>query len=231
MEETKLKNIYQSIPAVMGKIKAVEKDHINQMQKYRFRSIDDVYNACNKAMADEKITIEPKYSIICNDLTKNDRGGLVRSVVIQGSYKIIAEDGSFIEISTIGEAIDHSDKAFNKAMSQAFKYALFQVFMIPTEEEKDTEAKDNPIPPKTQNAPKKEEPKQDKTLENELNEETKINILKTKASEIMGKRGIKKQDQKKKVQEIRDLLKFNKAVIDFSLRDWETVVRFLEDEK
>jgi len=182
-------------------------------------------------MADEKITIEPKYSIICNDLTKNDRGGLVRSVVIQGSYKIIAEDGSFIEISTIGEAIDHSDKAFNKAMSQAFKYALFQVFMIPTEEEKDTEAKDNPIPPKTQNAPKKEEPKQDKTLENELNEETKINILKTKASEIMGKRGIKKQDQKKKVQEIRDLLKFNKAVIDFSLRDWETVVRFLEDEK
>lgn len=148
MEEEKM--IYKSIANVMGKVEAVVKSHFNREQNYKFRSIDDVYNACNKAMSEEKIIIAQKYFIISNDLNKilnkYNQETLVRSVVIQGDYKIFAKDGSFIEISTIGEAIDRSDKAFNKAMSQAFKYALFQVFMIPTEEEKDTEFSNISIP-------------------------------------------------------------------------------------
>ena len=41
--------------------------------------------------------------------------------------------------------MDSGDKSFNKAMSAAYKYALFQVFCVPTEEMVDSEV-DSPEP-------------------------------------------------------------------------------------
>lgn len=52
-------------------------------------------------------------------------------------FTFYAEDGSHIEAVTVGEGMDSGDKATNKAMAIAFKYACFQVFCIPTEEMKD----------------------------------------------------------------------------------------------
>jgi hypothetical protein len=54
-------------------------------------------------------------------------------------------DGSSIEVVTVGEAMDSGDKSCNKAMSTAQKYAIFQVFAIPTEELKDSDD-DSPDP-------------------------------------------------------------------------------------
>ncbi len=45
-----------------------------------------------------------------------------------------AVDGSSVTATLRGEGIDYSDKATNKAMSQAFKYALTQVLTLPTDE-------------------------------------------------------------------------------------------------
>ncbi|SPW12874.1 Uncharacterised protein [Cronobacter sakazakii] len=44
------------------------------------------------------------------------------------------KDGSVHTVVTYGEAMDSGDKATNKAMSIAYKYAAFQAFCIPTEE-------------------------------------------------------------------------------------------------
>ena len=44
--------------------------------------------------------------------------------------------------------MDSGDKATNKAMSIAFKYACFQVFCIPTEEMVDPDAEGHTLPPK-----------------------------------------------------------------------------------
>jgi hypothetical protein len=44
--------------------------------------------------------------------------------------------------------MDSGDKASNKAMSVAYKYAFMQIFCIPTEEEKDTEYKSPEVKPK-----------------------------------------------------------------------------------
>ena len=147
--------INEKIPAIIGEVKAVGKDHTNEAQKYKFRAIDDVYNALNSVLAKHKVCIIPKYQIVHNEVTselkKNSYGEKMqntRTVILQGNYKITAEDGSFEEVTTFGEAIDFGDKAFNKAMSQALKYCLFQVFCIPTEEEKDTECKSPEIPKK-----------------------------------------------------------------------------------
>lgn len=55
-------------------------------------------------------------------------------------YTFFAEDGSSVYAIVIGEGMDTGDKATNKAMSIAFKYACFQVFCIPTEEMQDPDA-------------------------------------------------------------------------------------------
>ena len=70
--------------------------------------------------------------------------------------EFFAPDGSSVIAETVGEGLDMSDKASNKAMSAAYKYALFQVFCIPTAEAKDSErdsiergAPASPAPPGT----------------------------------------------------------------------------------
>jgi hypothetical protein len=50
---------------------------------------------------------------------------------------VSASDGSKHTVSTFGEAMDSGDKATNKAMSAAYKYAAFQAFAIPTEGDND----------------------------------------------------------------------------------------------
>jgi len=53
---------------------------------------------------------------------------------------VCAEDGSKATARTFGEAMDSGDKATNKAMSAAYKYACFQTFAIPTEGDNDADA-------------------------------------------------------------------------------------------
>ena len=50
----------------------------------------------------------------------------------------------------VGEGMDSGDKASNKAMSVALKYACFQLFMIPTEEMVDPDAETHEVTSKAQ---------------------------------------------------------------------------------
>ena len=69
-------------------------------------------------------------------------------------YTFYAEDGSNVSAVVIGEGMDSAAKASNKAMAVGMKYAMFQVFCIPTEEMPDSDAE---TPPSS--TPKKEENK------------------------------------------------------------------------
>ena len=62
-------------------------------------------------------------------------------VTVEAEFDLVsADDGSKHTIRTFGEAMDSGDKATNKAMSAAFKYAAFQAFCIPTEGDNDADA-------------------------------------------------------------------------------------------
>ena len=56
------------------------------------------------------------------------------------NFGFYAEDGSHVDAVVIGEAMDTGDKASNKALSIGLKYAMLQVFCIPTEDDKDPDA-------------------------------------------------------------------------------------------
>ena len=70
---------------------------------------------------------------------QSSKGGNLLYSILKIKYTFYAEDGTFVEAITTGEGMDSGDKASNKAMAIAMKYAMFQVFCIPTEDDPDAE--------------------------------------------------------------------------------------------
>ena len=66
-------------------------------------------------------------------------GAKYTKVSLVVKYTLYAEDGSSVSTTVRGEGDDQGDKAGNKALAVAHKYALLQMFMIPTEDAKDPE--------------------------------------------------------------------------------------------
>jgi hypothetical protein len=133
-------NIYQSIPAIMLDMGVVGKDKKNAQQGFMFRGIDDVMNATNPFMAKHKVFVVPNVIERIREERTTKAGGAMYLTLLRVEFTFYAEDGTFVKAVTDGEAMDTGDKGTNKAMSIAFKYALFQVFNIPTEEMKDPDA-------------------------------------------------------------------------------------------
>lgn len=132
--------IYQSIVAVMEDVGAIGKDKKNQSQGFMYRGIDDVMNALNPAFIKNKIFTVPQVLEQSREERTTAKGGLLIYSICKVKYTFYAEDGSNVEVVTIGEGMDSGDKATNKAMAIAFKYACFQLFCIPTEEMSDPDA-------------------------------------------------------------------------------------------
>jgi hypothetical protein len=80
-------------------------------------------------------------------------GAALFYVTVEVEFDFVsAEDGSKHTVKTFGEAMDSGDKATNKAMSAAYKYAAFQAFSIPTESDNDADASTHVV--QSQPAPK-----------------------------------------------------------------------------
>ncbi len=132
--------IYKAIPCIMGEINAVGKNKKNQQQGFMYRGIDDVMNAINPALVKNNVFIVPEVIEQSREERQTSKGGSLIYSVCRMKFRFCADDGSSVEAVTIGEGMDSGDKATNKAMAVAFKYACFQVFCIPTEEMKDPDA-------------------------------------------------------------------------------------------
>ena len=134
MGEGKIKNIYETIDAVMSEIGAVGKTSRNTQQGFMFRGIDAVMNAINPALVKHHLFIVPEILEQRREERTTSKGNTLIYSIVTVKYTFYAEDGSSVSAVVIGEGMDSGDKATNKAMSIAFKYACFQVFCIPTEE-------------------------------------------------------------------------------------------------
>ena len=182
------KNIYESICGVMADIGAVGKDSRNAQQGFMFRGIDAVMNALSPALVKNKVFIVPTILEQTREERVNKNGTAMTYSICKTKYTFYAEDGSFIEATVIGEGSDAGDKATNKAMSIAFKYACFQVLCIPTEELMDDPDKEyHELKPKAEPKTKKPEPKTEPKPEVPAVEtpmadgNTKISAVKAKA--------------------------------------------------
>ena len=135
--------VYQKIAAITAELSkiGISKDSKNQSQGYAFRGIDAVYGALSPLLAKHGLCILPRVKDRQVIERQNRQGTALFYVTLTVEFDFVAsEDGSKHTVITVGEAMDSGDKASNKAMSAAYKYAAFQAFCIPTEGDNDADS-------------------------------------------------------------------------------------------
>lgn len=138
-------NICTAINEIMAEIGAIGKTSKNTTQGFMYRGVDAVMNALQPAMVKHKVFVVPEVLEQTREERINAKGTTLLYSILRVKFTFFADDGSNISAVVIGEGMDSGDKASNKAMSVAFKYACFQVFCIPTEEMKDPDAESHTV--------------------------------------------------------------------------------------
>ena len=140
-ETTKAKTplIFKQIAAMMGDVEAIKKGRADEGLRYKFRGIDDVYNSLHGIFVKHKVFTVPVVLDAKHEERKSRSGGTLIYRILTIKYIFYAEDGSSVEAIVVGEGMDSGDKAGNKALSVAHKYALLQILLIPTDDPKDPE--------------------------------------------------------------------------------------------
>ena len=199
--------IYQAIIGVMSDIGVIGKEKKNAQQGFKYRGVDDVMNALQPVMVQHGLFVVPEIIDQKREERQTNRGGNLIYSVCTVRDTFYAKDGSSVQCVVVGEGMDSGDKATNKAMSIAFKYACFQVFCIPTEEMKDPDAEVHEVTPKSKHT---ENPKIAAAT-------AKANEVKKLLVKISGDKTIAQQvwnEQYK--QDAGDIVKMNAALIELN---------------
>lgn len=139
-------NIYEAITSIMSEGYAIAKNKRNTQQGFQYRGIDDVMNTFQPLLAKYRVFLVPEVLEQQRHERVTKDGKTLLYSILRMKYTFCAEDGSSVSAVVIGEGMDSGDKASNKAMAVAMKYAMFQVFCIPTEEMPDP---DEDTPPES----------------------------------------------------------------------------------
>lgn len=133
--------IFQLIPKVMEMVGPITKGGTapSVMGGYRFRKIDDVLDQVQPAFIKYGIFITPAVLDFKREDRPDRKGNLRVVTILRMKYTFWADDGSHVDVISIGEGIDSSDKGSNKAMSAALKYAITHMLASPCGESVDTE--------------------------------------------------------------------------------------------
>lgn len=122
--------IHTLLTRIIGELPAIGKDSkVSGNYGYNYRGIEDMMPSIKTQFAKHSVHMAPSHSVVSDEygLGKN---GNQRRVVLHSTFTFYAPDGSNVVTATIGEAMDMQDKAFNKAMTAALKYALIQTLAI-----------------------------------------------------------------------------------------------------
>ena len=138
-----IKKVYAAIAAVTAELASsgIAKARNNAQEGYKFRGIDDIYNALSPLIARHRLCILPRILERQCEERRGTNGDPLFCVTIRVAFDFVsAEDGSKHVVELYGEAMDQGDKATAKAMAAAYKYAAIQTFCIPTDGDNDADA-------------------------------------------------------------------------------------------
>lgn len=139
-------SIHQAITEAKRRIGHIGKEDRNKDQGYEFRGIDSILNKAGPIAADLGIVVYPRTRVVSSEPVESRQGTRGYRVVVESVWTFAVHvdreqvegvrfpDYSSLEAVTLGEAIDYSDKGFNKAQRQSEKNAWQQVLSIPTGE-------------------------------------------------------------------------------------------------
>lgn len=125
------KNVTEAIARIMGELPAIGKaKDPNGGVKYAYRGIEAITAEAQALCAKYGVVFYPRGEVTqTKDIIVN--GNPWTDTFISVYYEVVhGPSDTTRTILTPGIGRDNSDKGSNKAMTQAFKYALLQVFMI-----------------------------------------------------------------------------------------------------
>lgn len=133
-------NIFERLAGIGSDVGAMEK---RPVQNFKAFTVDDVYSKLRPLFTKWGVAVLPRIRSIDyvdrSEPKTDQRGNVIgdRTVIdarVVLEYVFAAPDGSSTSITFGAEGRDYQDKATNKAVQQAFKYGLIQMFMISTGE-------------------------------------------------------------------------------------------------
>lgn len=123
-----------ALVAAASEIGWVGKTGQNREQGYNFRGIDAILKHVAPAFRKHGIVVTPTVLSAEDEEIVSGRGTRGHRVTMLVRFDFMISGGETVSAVTRGEGMDYADKASNKAMSQAFKYALVQTLALPTDE-------------------------------------------------------------------------------------------------
>jgi len=119
--------ILQLMPKVFGQLGAIGKDH--EAPKYQFRSIEDVVNRIAPILIEHGVSqmtrVRDHRTTVATKTQSNRPDQMLYHAALILSVTFVAPDGSGLTKEAAGEGLDYGgDKATNKAMAAAYKYAI-----------------------------------------------------------------------------------------------------------
>jgi hypothetical protein len=135
-----------AVQAELAKI-GIAKTRTNEQQQYKFRGIDEVYNVIAPLFAQHGLLMIPRITerIVTERISGNNKALFVVTVKAEYDFVAVADGSSHSVGPFYGEAMDSGDKATNKAMSAAHKYAIFETFCVPVQGSPDADADDHDV--------------------------------------------------------------------------------------
>ena len=121
-------SVYELMARVMRDVRNIGKNGRNESQNYSFRGVDDAIGALAQPLRDHGVVMTPEVLDF-----KTEVRGRQNAVMMRVAFHFHGPAGDKVTAVTMGEGSDFADKASNKAMSAALKYALIHTFMIPVD--------------------------------------------------------------------------------------------------
>ena len=119
---------------------AMTKDQ--QGYNYKFRGIDKVLSTLGPLFKKHKILVRRMPIDIRMDKFVDKKENIFNHAVIRCNYCFVSTiDGSEFVSYGFGEGMDKGDKALSCATSNSYKYVIFEMFNIATEDQLDSDMK------------------------------------------------------------------------------------------
>ncbi len=125
-EETKPRGVAARLAAVLAALGPVEKTGKNSHFRYAYHSIDDITGAVRSGLGAEGVAVGTKIDHF--EIEEYDKGRRA-TVVLTVTFRC-SETDEEMTTQGIGQGEDKNDKAFLKAQTAAFKYAIRHAFLI-----------------------------------------------------------------------------------------------------
>jgi len=133
----------------MRLVEPVGKNKYNEQQRFRYRGIDDFLNLMSPILKKVGVLVVPQELETLREERQTAKGGVLFVEHKKVRYTFFHTDGSSVSAVLQGTGMDSADKAGNKALSAAYKYAVTQVFCVPVDDvHVDSEQDDYEVKPR-----------------------------------------------------------------------------------